>query len=872
MALIAGTKLGRYEIQSPLGAGGMGEVYRARDTQLDRTVAVKILPPHLSADPGARQRMDREARAISSLNHPSICTLHDVGHHDGIDFLVMECLEGETLAARLMRGPLPLDQALRYGIAICEGLENAHRSGVIHRDLKPSNIMLTKSGLKLMDFGLAKAMPVVAQPADVTVTSPAASAPLTAKGVIVGTCQYMSPEQIEGKDADAPSDIFALGAVLYEMVTGKRAFDGKTTASVIAAVLERDPPPISTVQPMSPPALDRVVKTCLVKDPEQRWHTAHDVRLELQWIAEGGAEARASSGAVAGPATGWLAWVIAAVMTSGVVFLVVWNRHDAPPLVSVRASVLPPEKAAFAPFNFTLSRDGSQLVFVAIVADGSTALWVRTMSSGANRQYPNTDGAHFPFWSPDGQWVAFFAEGKLKKLEVNSGAIQTLCDAPSGWGGDWNRDDVIVFASDVAGPLDRVPAAGGVPSRVTKVLQESSAEGHRWPAFLPDGTHFLYLVDWVGGAGTYVGSLDGGASVLVSHEITGNVQFASGDLVYVRSGSLVAQRFDPERLRTTGEPRAVTPQDVEAERAFARGNFSVSQSGSLVYLSRAASLAEFEWFDRRGAALGTIEVAGAYEPRISPDGRFVAYSAEPASDGKHNVWIRDLVRKTATQVTDGDRDGFPIWSPDATRLVYGGRRGEGFGLYLKDLGGSAQDQVLEKGIFLPPTDWSHDGRTVLYMDISKGLPRIFSHSVGSTAQPTEVAFGSEAQFSPDGHWVAYTASPGDVFVQPYPGEGGRLQLSSGGGAQPRWRADGKELFYIARDKKLMAVSIDTGTSLAAGAPTVLFQTRITGARFVYFQYDVAPDGQRFLINSLRPDNAAPPLTLEVNWNAQPKEK
>ncbi len=869
--MIAGTLLGRYEIQSPLGAGGMGEVYRARDTVLDRTVAVKILPPHLTDQPAARQRLEREARAISSLNHPNICTLHDVGHQDGVDFLVMECLDGETLADRLARGPLPLDQVFKYGLAICEGLERAHQGGVIHRDLKPSNIMLTKSSLKLMDFGLAKAAPAVQSTTDVTVTSPAGGAPLTASGVVVGTCQYMSPEQIEGKEADAASDIFALGAIFYEMATGKRAFDGKTTASVIAAVLAHDPPPISTSQPLSPPALDRLVQTCLSKDPGRRWHAAHDVGLELQYAAEGASALDKSKYSAGRSRMHRVAWAIAALMTAAAAVLAIRSPSQSPRVPDpVRASIAPPDKAAFAPFNFTLSPDGSRLAFESVADDGSTALWIRDMRTGVTRKYPNTDDARFPFWSPDSLQVGFFAEGRLKTLDLGGGAVQTLCAARNGLGGDWNRDGVIVFAGFTAGPIQRVLATGGEPTPVTTVATQGGAEGHRWPAFLPDGKHFIYQVGWVASAGTYIGSLDGGEPLLVSHDLLSNVQFASGYLIYVRAGGLVAQPFDPDRLRTTGDPLPLAPQDVEFERAFLHGNFSVSKAGVLVFLSRAASLPEFEWFDRAGAGLGTTGVSGAYEPHLSPNGRSLAYSAEPDADGKHNIWIYDLVRKTATQLTDGDRDGFPLWSPDGARLVYGGYRSSEFTIGVRAADGSGESRVLEQGIFMPPTDWSRDGMRILFMNVSKGAPRIYARNVDGSGTPEALMAGSEAQFSPDGRWVAYTGDPGEVFMQPYPAGAGRLQVSNGGGAQPRWRADGKELFYIARDKKLMSVSIEEGPQLAAGVPHALFQTRITGARYVYFQYDVAPDGQRFLINSLKPGNSNPPLTLLVNWTAQLK--
>ena len=550
MSLTSGTKLGPYEIQSPLGAGGMGEVYRARDTRLERIVAIKILPSHLSENAEARQRFDREARTISSLNHPNVCTLHDVGHQDGIDYLVMEYLEGETLADRLRKGPMPSDQVLKYGIEICEGLEKAHRSGVVHRDLKPGNIMLTKTGAKLMDFGLAKASmasPNAPSGLTATLTTPVGSNPLTAQGTVVGTFQYMAPEQVEGKEADARSDVFALGAVLYEMVTGKRAFEGKSAASVMAAVLERDPAPICSLRPTSPPALERLIKTCLDKDPDERWQTAHDVKLQLKQIAEGSQTGMTASSSAAVPIAGrdksrYLRWALLAltIAAAAAVGYFVHVPHPAPPVWGgLNLSGELGEEG-----SFVLSSDGSRLAYVAADPQGRIVLWVRRLDSPKGQPLDGTEGLEYPFWSADGRNLGFFAEGKLKRIGATGQNLETVCDAPNGRGGTWNRDGVIVFTPNAVGGLSKVSASGGTPAPVT---QASASINHRFPHFLPDGRHFLFTLAYgkSGEDGIYFGSLDSPEIKLVSAGPSSNPAYASGYLLFVRESKLWRNRSTP---------------------------------------------------------------------------------------------------------------------------------------------------------------------------------------------------------------------------------------------------------------------------------------------------------------------------------------
>jgi serine/threonine protein kinase len=576
MALTSGTKLGPYEIQSPLGAGGMGEVYLARDTRLERTVAVKILPPHLSSNLEAKQRFEREARAISSLNHPNICTLHDVGHQDGTDFLVMEYLEGETLGERLMKGPLSPEQVLKYGIDICEGLEKAHKNGVIHRDLKPGNIMLTKSGAKLMDFGLAKATPAQQPPASsltMTLSGPSGGQPLTAQGMVLGTFQYMSPEQLEGKEADARSDIFALGAVLYEMASGRRAFTGKSQASIVAAILASDPQPISAVHPMSPPALDRVVRTCMAKDPDERWQTAHDVKLQLQWIAEAGSQAGIPAPVAARRRISQkLAWAVAAVAAAAAIaFAIGFVLRSPVPAHPLRVSILPPDQHSFDPLSIALSPDGTKLAFVAAAAGGTPQLWVRPLDSTAAQPLGGTDDAAFPFWSPDSRSLGFFAQGKLRIIDASGGAVQTLADASQPRGGAWGADGTILYTPDTLSAMFRIPAAGGTPSHAIGQDKAAASIGSpRWPVFLPDGRHFIffqYRPDSQGGGGSiHLGALDSQQdTILVASDY--RAQYASGHLVFVHGGNLMSQSFDEKKLTLTGNPVPI----AEQVRGEARG-------------------------------------------------------------------------------------------------------------------------------------------------------------------------------------------------------------------------------------------------------------------------------------------------------------
>jgi Tol biopolymer transport system component len=881
MALTSGTKLGPYEIQSPLGSGGMGEVYRARDTRLDRTVAVKILPSHLSDKPEAKQRFDREARSISSLNHPNICTLYDVGQQDGVDFLVMEYLEGETLADRLMKGALPQEQVLKYGVEICEGLEKAHRSGVVHRDLKPGNIMLTKTGAKLMDFGLAKE--TMSRSLDASALTAAASGqPLTEKGTIVGTFQYMAPEQLQGQPADARTDIFALGAVLYEMITGKRAFSGKSAISAASAILEKDPEPIAASRPASPPMLDHVVRTCLAKDPEGRFQTAHDVKLQLKWIAEGGSQA-GEAGHVPVGRSRWqsASWVLATTFfllaaAAGVAWWQAGHRRS--------SSMYFQTPVPFAANDLALSPNGRTLAMVAYSPQANNyVLWSYEVGGRRTTSLEGTQGASYPFWSPDGRFIGFFADGKLKSVDMSRGQVQVLCDAPNGRGGAWNRNGVIVFTPDAFGGLFRVSAAGGSPVAMTKPDASRSESSHRWPVFLPDGKHFLYLGTNFTGQfeknAIFLGSLDSqDRRFLVS--TSANAAYAEpGYLLYLRDKTLVAQPFDLRSYVLSGEPHTLS-DEVLYTRIVNRAVFSVSGGEVLVtQTGKAGSNSHLTWFDRSGKPVGTVGAPGSYgNVRLSPEGRRVAVD-QTNQDGRNvDLWVFELDRVAATRLTfDPSGHQAPVWSPDGKQILFSLNLKLGAQIYLKNADGSGSaEEVADLGAGLSANtwDWSRDGKYVL---VRKGNELWYLCWPERVARPLLQAKWTvlNAQFSPDGRWIAYASNETgtmEIYVSPFPIANGKWQVSSAGGQEPRWRQDGKELFYLSPEGKMTAVALKTGASFKAEAPVALFQTqrRQPVSSFAVFSYDVSGDGQRFLVIT-KVSEANAPLSIVLNWASEMEE-
>jgi serine/threonine protein kinase/Tol biopolymer transport system component len=879
MPLAPNTKLGPYEIQVPLGAGGMGEVYRARDTRLGRNVAIKILPAHFSSDPVRKQRFEREAKTISSLNHPHICVLYDVGHQDGMDYLVMECVEGDTLAKRLEKGPLPLEQALKLGMQIADALDTAHHSAVVHRDLKPGNIMLTSTGAKLLDFGLAKvsAAPVVTGATQTVSTRQLA---VTEEGTVVGTFQYMSPEQVEGKELDGRSDIFSLGAVLYEMVTGQRAFVGKSRLSVASAILEKEPEPISGIKPMTPLALERSVRKCLAKNPDQRWQSASDLASELNWIAEGGSQA-AEPARTPARNRKWkrVGWILATafsllMIATGVARWQASNRRTHP--MYFHTSV------PFPANDLALSPDEQTLAIVAYSAQANNyVLWTHEVGGRQTSSLAGTQGASYPFWSPDGKFIGFFADGKLKKVGVSEGRVQVLCDAPNGRGGAWNRDGVIVFTPGGLGGLFRVTSSGGSPVEMTKPDPTRFESSHRWPVFLPDGKHFLYLAANFTGHlennAIFVGSLDSQERrSLVS--TSANATYAEpGYLVYLRDKTLVAQPFDGRHYVLSGEPHTLS-DEVLYLPGVDKAVFSVSSGEVLVtQTGKGTSISQLTWFDRSGKPAGTVGMPGSHSNvRLSPDGRRVAADQTDPDERNIDIWIHEPARGATTRLTfDPALDQTPVWSPDGKQILFASSRRVGFRLYLKNADGSGPEEEvadLGAGLQVHAWDWSRDGKNVM---VRKGNELWYLSWPQRVATPLFQAKWTvrNAQFSPDGRWMAYASNETgsmEIYVSPFPSVNGKWQVSSAGGQEPRWRQDGKELFYLSAEGKMMAAAVTAGTSFEAGFPVALFQThpRQPVSASDVFSYDVSGDGQRFLILS-KVDEANPaPLSVLLNWASE----
>jgi eukaryotic-like serine/threonine-protein kinase len=902
MALTSGTKLGPYEIQSPLGAGGMGEVYRARDPRLERTVAIKVLPTHLSANPELRARFEREAKAISGLQHPNICVLYDVGSQGDIDYLVMEYLEGETVYDRLARKPLTLDEVLKIAIEVADALVKAHRSGIVHRDLKPGNVMLTKGGAKLMDFGLAKplglptgpqsgsksGMANVSSMATMAATMADLASPVTVAGTLIGTVQYMSPEQIQGKDADARSDIFAFGAMLYEMLTGKRAFQGKSQLSLASAILEKDPDPIATVLPLTPPALEQIVRTCLAKDPDDRFQSAHDLKLQLQWISLGGSQVgapaivssqRKKTATVLTAAT-IAGWLIAAAL--GVLLLIYASRLTSA-RQPVHTSIEPPAALDFFPVADgapALSPDGQQVAFLtakkgAPYALGVGTLYLLTLSTGESTPVAGGQSALFPFWSPDGKYIGFFSEGKLKKVAATGGTVQVLCDAPEGRGGSWNEQGTIIFAPRIAGSLQSVSDGGGTPVEITKDDSTGQAYTDRNPYFLPDGKHFLFVRRAKDSGSVYAASLDSSAAkqgdlkqILPNGS---NVAYSNGYLFYVKDGALTAQEFDPSSLSFKGKPISIA-SNIEFATARNEGNFSVSRN-VLLYRHTSVVNRELVWLDLSGKELDHWG-----EPAPYLGGKFFSATqtalllrSNPGGNG-YSMWISDVARKTVNRLTpDSDRNATGAVSPDGKDVWISTSTGYLTNLTRRSLSASGtEEKVLENyngNLIL--FDISHDGR---YLVFNHQDPKtdfdIYAMDLQGDKKLVPVLNGPSAErnahISPDGKWMAYISNEtgaDELFVTSFPVPGSRWQVSNGGTNSPGdWSADGKNLRYR-KGEKIFNVEVHSGAS----KPDFSAPKELLSLPTSIIDMALLPDDKRIL--ALRPsgDSTPVPINFVLNW-------
>jgi serine/threonine protein kinase len=895
-SLEPGASLGPYRIERFLAAGGMGEVYRARDTRLDRIVVIKVLPAEFASDPQFRERFAREARVISQLDHPHICALYDVGDQNGTSFLVLQHLEGETLEQRLKNGAVPLERALHYAIQMADALAKAHRAGIVHRDLKPGNVMLTKTGATLLDFGLAKATGPIGAAAGESM-APTMPPGVTAQGTILGTFQYMAPEQLEGHEADARTDIFAFGAVVYEMLTGKRAFAASTQASLIAAILKDTPPLVSAVQPLALPLVDHIVGRCLAKDPDERWQAASDVMRELKWIADAPASV-ASNDALARTSVRWwrtfslgLLVLIAAVSVVGR-----FSRSATGPSDPLMFAIDPPEGATFVtpagPVGqpwLALSPDGRVLAFVALSADGRQQLWERPLSTSSAHPLAGTDGAQAPFWSPDSRSLAFFARGKLKVVNAAGGTPQIVTDAPGYFGsGSWNRENTIVFATTPRNEGLRSVQVGVVSTSqaVTRIDPAKGQRGHFSPQFLPDGRHFLFGVGGAVGGGeaeTWVGSLDGGEPRLLLRA-DAVAHYAEPGYLLFKRGSLLAQRIDGRDPRLVGDPIRLTVPEVGSSSVVPYLALSASTTGTLAYGSTRAEETRLIWQDRTGRVLGPVGVSGASAPSLSRDGTMVAVSRTLPQTGT-DLWLYDVKRGTPMRFTfDSASTRSGIWSPDGKDVVFAASRNGALAqLYRKRATGSGSDELLSEVDGSTPSDWSSDGRFILFhtnnnldqgnIDQRNGfdlwvlsLPDLQSRPLVRT--PFHDIQGA---FSPDGRWLAYASDESgafEVYVQAFPDSQAKRLVSRGGGAEPRWRADGRELFYVSADRRLMVVATTVGPAFEAGTPAMLFETNVRDLGFTFGKrYDVTPDGQRFVVDELIGRGKPSALTVVVNWPA-----
>ena len=878
--LTVGTKLGPYEIEAQAGAGGMGEVYKAKDTRLERTVAIKVLSVQIASNSDLRQRFDREAKAISSLNHPNICTLHDVGSQDGVDFLVMEYLDGETLAARLTKGPIAPQELLSIAIQIADALDKAHRQNLIHRDLKPGNIMLTKSGAKLMDFGLAKLHEagIIQGISGITRTTP-----LTGEGTIIGTLQYMSPEQLEGKEADFRSDIFSFGVILYEMATGQRPFDGKSQASLIAAVLKENPRPIAEFQSMSPPMLDRVIRQCMEKDPEHRWQSAGDLKKALQWTLEGGSQAgipftvSASRKFRERMLWGAVTLLAGAALTLGVMQ---FTRTE-PKLKVARYAIAKPHNLSTISWP-RISPDGTMLSFEAADSSGEGGIYIRPINSLEAKLLVKTNlGNSRPFWSPDSKQLAYFENDRLKKIAIAGGLSQLVCEA-AGYDGSWGENGIIVFDGSVTDPVRQVPASGGTPSVASKIDSARGEKMGAWPCFLPDGEHFLFLADTNSASGDWmlkVGSIKTLESKALTR-VSSRIEYANGYILYLNKDLLVAHPFDPDKREFSGEPVPLAPNvSSNGERAF----FSVSNDGLLVYRSGQSGADRLiVSVIRKGDSLAQIGPPGQYRDfTLSPDNSRLAFGVQGEQANSFDVWVRDLKRNVTSRLTFGPQVNiWPVWSHDGTKVLFTSNRNNNrFNVMQRNANGTGTDELVF-GIDtadISVTSVARDG-SVMILQEGTSDRNIWTYSTAAgKAEPLLAQTYAEQRgaISPDGKLLVYqSGETGDaeIYIRELKPDGGKWQVSTNAGRCPLWRADGKELYFVTLNFDFWSVPISTEKELEIGTPVKLFNHRFvfTGANSLN-PYAVTNDGKRFYILAPANEEVAAEFIVVENWPEELKK-
>ena len=867
-SIAAGTRLGPYEVVSRIGGGGMGEVFRARDTRLDRTVAIKILPAEFAENAELKVRFEREARAISRINHPHICALHDVGSAEGVEYLVLEFVEGETLADRISRGPLPLAEALRFGSQVASALASAHRSGIVHRDLKPGNVMITKSGAKLLDFGLARSS---LTSAPTTGEDETVAKPLTQAGTILGTYRYMSPEQLAGEEVDARTDIFSLGAVLYEMLTGVRAFDGESKTRIITAVLTGSPRPISSLRPAIPPVLEHVIAKCLAREREERWESAADIATELDWIGRSPADANAAV-AVEKPRRQTVVFATIAVAALGILAAMVGGyslmRRLRLAERPVRSELMIDEPMTPALFgSVALSPDSTQLLIL-VGPSGKPSIAIRNLTTGETKKLAGTEGAIFPFWSPDSQNVAFFAGGKLKTIAASGGSVQTICDAKQGRGGSWGKSGWIVFSPDIGSPIHKVSESGGLTVPVTRLEPN---EANRQPTFLPDGKRFLFVAR-IGGADLlYAGSIDGNLKKRIV-ENASRAAYARDHLFFARDGNLVSQSFDPAKLEVSGTLTPVADH-VEHFKVRSVGNFSVTDT-KMVYVSEASGSSEIVAHDRSGRVTQIPANAANYRILdISPNDRTLAVAIyEHFEEG--DVWLVQLEGGTKSRFSFTDAGALSgAFSPDGTRLAMtSGFYGQDITVNVRSVVSNEVQKLLDTRGACIVTGWSRDGRylVVVTQDPKTGFDVQKIDVVARTMTPVVQGPADELApaLSPNGKWLAYVSTESgapEVYLTAFPSGGGKWQATQDGGSAPRWSRDGKQLFYVKGDR-LMAVDFHEGAMPQFDSARTLPVNVVSDRVFLnsYSAYVVTSDG-RFITTQLV-GQPQPTIHLVTNWN------